>query len=265
MSTPLRWNAELYAANTAHHRQGDDDLLGGLDLRPTARVLDLGCGVGDFTARLATVVPRGEVVGIDANPDMVAAARLRAERGRPVYHVCRAQDLNRVAAEASFDLVVSRAVLHWVSAVDHPAVLRQVFRALRPGGVFRAEFGGHGQIAKAKAILDEVSIGLGGRAAPWFFPSPEDYRPLLADAGFQITPDGWVCLLHQRRRFPRETDLIGWLRSQVLLAYDAGLPADAVTAFRRRAEERALRELRREDGSYDQDYVRLDLHVRRPA
>jgi trans-aconitate 2-methyltransferase len=262
MGTVPQWNAD--PRDLSSQRRYDDDLLQGLSLPPNGRILDLGCGVGDLTARLASLVPRGAVVGVDADRDMVAAARLRASDPRLSFQVCRAQDVVALAGEESFDLVVSRAVLHWVPAAEHPTVLAAVHSVLRPGGVFRAEFGGAGQIAPAQRILDAEVAVCGGRAEPWFFPGPEDYRPLLLAAGFQVTPDGWVCLLHQRRAFRTETDLVGWLRAEVLLAYQEGLPAHAVAEFRRRVEERVIRELRRSDGSYDQDFVRLDLSAHRP-
>jgi trans-aconitate methyltransferase len=251
-------------AEDDHRRRYDDDILRGLRLPPDGRVLDLGCGAGALTARLAGLVPRGEVLAVDADRDMVAAARLRSDDPRLSFHVCRPQDVAALAGEESFDLVVSRAALHWVPAADHPAVLSAVHTVLRPGGVFRAEFGGTGQIAALLGILDAQAVACGGRPAPWFLPGPEDYRPLLLDAGFQVTPDGWVCLLHQRRAFRTETDLIRLLRSQLLLAWEAGLPAGAVAEFRRGVEERAIRDLRRADGSFDQDFVRLDLSAHRP-
>jgi trans-aconitate methyltransferase len=256
-STP-RWDADLYAANTAHHRRHDDDFLRGVTLRSAARVLDLGCGVGDLTARLAQLTG-GEVLGVDADADMVATARQRATSARIRFAVGRAQDLDRLLPARSVDVVVSVAVLHWVPAADHPRVLAQVRRVLRRQGVFRAEFGGSGQIAAVHELLDEESARVGGRPAGWYFPSEEDYRPLLADAGFAVPAHGWVRLLRQRRPMPDDRAFLGWLRSQVLVAYDPVVPAEAVRRFRRSAEERALAELRRADGSYDQDYVRLDL------
>ena len=84
-----------------------------------------------------------------------------------------------------------------------------------------------------KAILDEESARLGGGPAGWFFPSPADYRPLLAAAGFAVPDDGWVRLLRQVRRFGTAAGMLGWLRSQTFPAYEPVLPAGAVAEFRR--------------------------------
>ncbi|HEY6749124.1 MAG TPA: methyltransferase domain-containing protein [Mycobacteriales bacterium] len=256
------WDAELYAANTAHHRRHDADFLGGLTLPAGARVLDVGCGVGDFTARLAGLAAGVEVLGVDADPGMVATASSRYGSDAVRFSVARAQELDRVVPAASVAAVFSVAALHWVPAAEHPAMLAQVRLVLRPGGLFRAQFGGQGQIAAVKAILDEESARLGGGPAGWFFPSPADYRPLLEAAGFTVPADCWVRLLRQVREFPVAEGMLGWLRSQTFPAYEPVLPAGASAEFRARCEERAVAELRRADGSYDIDFVRLDLLVR---
>src|SRR4051794_17913380 len=72
------WDGALYAANTDHHRRYDARFLSTLPLRPTDRVLDLGCGAGDLTATVASRVPDGHVVGLDPQPSLLAEARRRA-------------------------------------------------------------------------------------------------------------------------------------------------------------------------------------------
>jgi trans-aconitate methyltransferase len=254
-----RWDAALYAANTAHHRQYDRDVLRGVRLRRGDWVLDLGCGVGDFTARLAGLVPAGQVLGVDADRDMVAIARQRNAAAHVRFEVCPAQGLDAVAGAGRYDTVLSVAMLHWVPAADHPRVLGQVRRALRRGGAFRAEFGGHGQIAEVRRVLDAESRQHGGQPSDWYFPTPEQYAPLLAGAGLTVQPDGWVRLVRQRRELPDASAFLGWLRSQVLVGYDPLVPATELRAFRKAAEDRAVAELRGRDGRFDQDYIRLDL------
>jgi ubiquinone/menaquinone biosynthesis C-methylase UbiE len=258
------WDGGLYAGNTAHHRAYDDAVLAGADLRPGRDVLDLGCGVGDLTAHVAaTVGPAGSVLGVDAAAGMIAEASARTRPGLS-FRQCAAQELDCVVAPTSFDVVLSVACLHWVPGADHPAVLASVRRALRPEGTFRAEFGGAGQIAAARAILDEESARLGGPTGPWYFPDPDEYTTLLTGAGLRLDR-GYVRLVRQLRAVPDAAALLGWLRSQVLVAYLPQLPDDATRAeFAAAAERRCRENLRRADGSYDQDYVRMDVLAHAP-
>lgn len=254
-SASITWDARLYGANSAHHRSFDAWFLESLAIVPVSRILDVGCGTGDLTARLAELAPQGQVVGIDASSSMIGEARRRHPGVR--FEECAAQDIT--ADIGSFDLAVSTAVLHWIPEGDHDLVLRRVHDVLRPGGAFRAEFGGYGQIARARTILDEEARDMALTVSPpWYFPAPEPYKRRLVDAGFSETAT-WTTLRHQRRSVPDEDALRGWLRSQVSIAYEAPMSVRDAAEFRRRVESRAVVELRRDDGTYDQDYIRLDM------
>ncbi len=249
-----RFDGALYAANTAHHRAHDDEVLAGAPLEPGADVLDLGCGSGDLTARLVPLVAPGRVVGLDVSPSQVAWAR--AHHPGADFVAGRAQDVGTLFGPAAFDVVVTVATLHWVPAAEQPAALAGIARVLRPGGVLRADLGGVGQIAAARAVLDEVSARHGGPASPWCFPEPDAYRSLLDGAGLRARR---VRLVQQRRPFADAAAFEGWLCSQVLPAYLPGVPAAARTAFTADCLREGSQRLRRADGSYDQDYVRLDV------
>jgi len=91
--------------------------------KPGERVLDLGCGDGALTARLKE---RGcDVLGVDASPEMVAAAR---RRGVPAVEM----DGHALAFHEEFDAVFSNAALHWMTRPGD--VIAGVWRALKPGG-----------------------------------------------------------------------------------------------------------------------------------
>jgi len=256
------WNGDLYGRTSAHNRRYDEAFLATLSLRPTDEVLDVGCGTGDFTIKLAARVPQGRVVGLDASPSQITAAAAHA-RSNVGLLVGRAEDLAGSLGDRRFDAIVSRATLHWLPEARHPELLQGFRRHLKPGGVLRVEMGGAGQIAAVRAVIDDVSAALGGPRSPWFFPEPAPYRALLERAGFDLS-EGFVRLLEQRRSMPAREDLLGFLHSQVFLAYEAGLTAAQRAQLRTRVEARAD-ELRRPDGSYDLDFVRLDVLAHAPG
>jgi trans-aconitate methyltransferase len=255
----MTFDGTLYAANTAHHRAHDFEVLAGIPLAAGDRVLDLGCGSGDFTASLIPLVaPGGRVVGVDVSPSQVEHAR--AHHPGAEFLVGRAQDIAALLPPASFDAVVSVATLHWVPDVDQPAALAGVAAVLRPGGTLRIDMGGAGQIAAAREVFDAVSASFGGPASPWYFPSAPEYRARLESAGLAVRR---AELVRQRRPFPDAGAFGGWLRSQILPAYLPGIAPERREAFAEACLTAGLERLRRDDGSYDQDYVRLDVLAER--
>jgi len=247
MDTLPPWDGALYAQNTAHHRAFDDAFLASTPLRPSDRVLDLGCGSGDLTATIAGLVPDGHVVGVDPQPSMLAEARRRA-RPNQSFTQLAAQQLDRLdEPDAAFDVVLSRACLHWVPRADWPGVLAQLARLVKPGGIVRIECGGAGNVPRVVDLLAEVT----GVGCPWTFLDAAEALELLEGAG--LHPE-FVHTVGQRRPFDERT-IVGWLRSQCYQAY--GLDEDGAAAV-----EARLDDLRRADGTLDQTYVRLDLLAR---
>jgi trans-aconitate methyltransferase len=238
-----RWDPVTYA----RHARFVSDLGAGVVelLAPLAgeRILDLGCGDGALTE---TLVAAGcSVVAVDASAEQVAAARARGLDAR----VARAEAL---AFDREFDAVFSNAVLHWIKDAD--GVLRSVFRALKPGGRFVAEFGGAGCV---RTIRDAVAAALARRGIdaraydPWFFPTADDYRAMLERHGFDVRA---IVL------FPRPTPLPGdvadWLETfaQPLLGAVAPGERRALVEEVRDAVAPALHDPER---GWTADYTRL--------
>jgi ubiquinone/menaquinone biosynthesis C-methylase UbiE len=257
------WDGADYAANTAHHRAHDGWFLETVPLSRADRVLDLGCGTGDFTRTLADLVPEGHVVGLDAQPSMVAEAEGRAAANQS-FIVGPVQALDDVLPgpdhDGGFDAVISRSVLHWVPVADWPAVLGHARRLLRPGGFLRIECGGGGNVPTVVATLDRLAAPYGGPVAPWTYLDAGTAFDLAERAGFELGADGYVRTLVQRRPFTRDS-FADWLRSQSIEAYRHGMAPDAAAAFTADVEA-GLDEFRRHDGTFDLTYVRLDLLLR---
>ena len=235
------WDPKTYEANARFVSDLGMAAVDLLDPRPGERILDLGCGDGALTAAIAE---RGaEVVGVDGSDEMVRAAR---ERGIDAHVV----DGHRLSFDSEFDAVFSNAALHWMREPD--LVIDAVARALRPGGRFVAEMGGHGCIAAVVTALLAVleRRGVGGRALiPWYFPTPEDYTSRLHRAGFDVK-----AMFH----FPRPTSLPGditaWLDT---FADDFLATIDDPGAAKNEVAELLRPSLCDEQGRWTVDYVRL--------
>jgi ubiquinone/menaquinone biosynthesis C-methylase UbiE len=96
-------------------------------LAPGAAVLEIGCGTGQLTKRMAGSGFR--LTAIDIGASMIDAARRRLPGAEVSFQVTSFEDLN--AADASFDLVISSAAFHWI---DPGVAFTKSARLLRPGG-----------------------------------------------------------------------------------------------------------------------------------
>ncbi len=255
------WDGALYAANTGHHRAQDAWFLAGehrlgFPARPGDRLLDVGCGSGDFSRVVADLVPDGHVVGVEPQPTMLDEARGCA--GLNQSFVEAPLQALPGCVDGPFDGVFTRAVLQWVPFADHASFAVAAAALLRPGGWLRVECGGAGNVAHIAALLNEISTSLGGRTSmPWTFADPGSWVEILETAGFSVDHPGFIRTVPQRRPFARAS-LAGWFESQAFQGYESHLPVELHAELRAKTFER-FDELRRGDGTFDQTYVRLDL------
>ncbi|MGP8271380.1 MAG: class I SAM-dependent methyltransferase [Terracidiphilus sp.] len=244
------WDASDYAENGAFVHELAGGVVEWLAPLPGECILDLGCGDGQLTARLAGT--GASVVGVDASAEMLRAARARGIDAREG----RAESLP--FTDGSFDAIFSNAALHWVR--DQDAMIGEARRVLRPGGRFVAEMGGHGNVAAIRVALAAVleRHGYGGREDNVsYFPTPESYRRRLGRHGFRVER---IELIPRPTPLP-ESGMGGWLRTFRRGVLD-GLPealGDIVVAETAALLELALRD---EEGRWTADYVRLRFIAR---
>lgn len=244
------WNTEVYIKNARYVSDLGAPVVELLAPQAGERILDLGCGDGVLTREIQD---RGcEVVGIDPSPDFIATAKQSGLDARVV-------DATRMDFRAEFDAVFSNAVLHWIKDAD--AVIKNVFRALRSGGRFVAEFGGKDCVKTIhQALIEELTLrGYDGEAAsPWYFPSAEEYKARLVRAGFEV--DYIEVFL---RPTPLPQGIKGFLET-FAGSFTALLPERERGSFIDAVLIRVQPELQREDGSWFADYTRLRFKAVKP-
>lgn len=237
------WDPGAYDRNARFVSDLGAPVLELLAPRPGERILDLGCGDGPLTEKIAA--DGAQVVGVDASPNQVKAARARGLDARVMSG-------DALTFEDEFDAVFSNAALHWMTAADE--VIAGVRRALRDRGRFVGEFGGAGNVAHIQAALHRRLGERGVDAAavdPWYFPGTTEYGAKLAAGGFEVM---------RIELIPRPTPLPGDMRDWLAIfsqAFTDALPDGDVEGFVAEVIDDVRPHLCGEDGNWTADYVRL--------
>jgi trans-aconitate methyltransferase len=246
------WNPTLYDDRAAFVSELATDLVTWLGPRAGERILDLGCGTGTLTERIAH--EGASVTGVDRSPQMIESARAKYVDLR--FEVEDGQDLEYAG---EFDAVFSNAALHWMPRAED--VVRGVERALVPGGRFVAEFGGAGCVRTVVNAVEQILGEWRIDPAPyvsWYFPSPGRYAGLLESNGLVV---------RELRYFERPTPVAGIDGLSTWLAlFQADLQkalGERWPDFCRKASQRCHSALFH-DGQWWLDYVRLRVLATKP-
>lgn len=246
------WDAELYEARHSFVFKFGEDLIELLEPKPGERILDLGCGPGQLTARIAE--HGAEVLGLDASPEMIGQARQNYPKLKFVL-----QDAARMSFHNEFDAVFSNAALHWM--LEMSAVAACMARALRGGGRLVAELGGKGNIQNIEAAVKRV-LSRGGHAIPpsrTVFPSIGEYASILEAQGLEVHS---TVLFDRPTLLEGEAGLENWLRQFSWYHFEALPGSERSDTVKQVVQE--LRPLLFRDGNWYGDYRRLRVIASKP-
>jgi trans-aconitate methyltransferase len=176
---PQTWDPKDYGQHGSFVHELAGGVVEWLAPRTGETILDLGCGDGALSKRLTD--SGAHITGVDSSEEMVTAARAQG------IHADHAAAEKLPYPDQVFDAVFSNAALHWIRKQDE--MLTQVFRVLRPGGRFVAEFGGHGNIAAIRTAMAAVMLRHGHAELSDrgnYYPTAEEYKARLERNGFTV-------------------------------------------------------------------------------
>lgn len=219
-------------------------------IAPRQAVLDVACGTGVLALAVAAVVgPAGRVVGLDANPGMLAVARRKS--GDIDWREGAAENLP--FDDASFDAVVSQ--FGFMFFADRPQALSEMMRVLKPGGRLAVAVCGALEHSPGYAAFARLLDGLFGEEvgnafrAPFVLGRAEDLKRIAAAAGIE---DASVEERNGTVRFQTIAELVATERACVW-TLGGILDEDQFDLLKRESEE-ALRPFTDNDG-----FVRFDM------
>lgn len=244
------WDPEIYARDAKFVSELGEPIVEMLAPIRGERVLDVGCGDGALTER---IVERGaDVVGIDSSAAMVEAARNNGIDAREI-------DAEAMPFLEEFDCAISNAAIHWMS--DHYAVVRSVWRALKPGGRFAGECGGEGcvrvvreglKVACAKHGVDYKAL------SPWKFPEVGLFSKMLENQGFEVS---YIARIDRPTHV--EAGLRGWLEV-FARSWASGMSSEEADAFFGDVEDHCRPRLWSPERGWTIDSVRLRFMAKKP-
>jgi SAM-dependent methyltransferase len=186
------WDAEQYEGKHSFVWRLGAGVVELLAPQSGERILDVGCGTGQLTAEIAK--QGAQVVGLDSSATMIGQARQNYPGLAFVLG-----DATSFHFEEPFDAVFSNAALHWVKEAD--AAAESIGRALKPGGRFVAEFGGHGN---TRSVLSALRAALGPESdarCHWYYPSSASMGRCWSGTGSRyVTPSCSTGRHHWRAR-----------------------------------------------------------------
>jgi ubiquinone/menaquinone biosynthesis C-methylase UbiE len=243
------WDSDNYAQTARYVSDLGTPVLELLAPQKGERILDLGCGDGALTMKIAE---RGaHVIGIDASEGMLKGAK---ERGLEVHLM----DAQNITFDEPFDAVFTNAALHWMPAIDE--VLESVQKVLKPQGRFAGEFGGHGNVAAIRVALHSVLLKHDVKVDEkqiWYFPSAEEFAHKLKAHNFEVE---YVQLIGRPTPIPQ--GMTDWLKT-FANGFIKNAPLELQGTIVLETVEMLKPILQDQSGYWTADHVRLRFNAKR--
>jgi len=197
-----QWNASLYKEKHAFVFEYGNSLIEWLQPKAGESILDLGCGTGELTARLAA--SGAKVTGMDSSPAMISTASIHYPNIEFVVG-----NATSFTLPGQYDAIFSNATLHWVR--EKEMAIARMYAHLKKGGRLVMEMGGKGNVSDILTALEKAMQLHGYSYKPfWYFPSVGEYTTLLEQAGFRVNQVNYFDRITQLA--DPENGIIDWLQ-----------------------------------------------------
>jgi trans-aconitate 2-methyltransferase len=209
------WSPDQYERFKQERAQPFFDLMSLVEPHPSMRVVDLGCGTGEWTRKLHDHFAARETIGVDNSDSMLAKSASFAGNG---LHFELAP-IETFSSDQPFDLVFSNAAIHWVEA--HESTFARLAQLVAPRGQLAVQMpANHDHPSHTVAAELAPQFGITPRISPLL--APEQYARLLHRLGFarqHVRLQVYGHVLDSAR------DVIEWVKGTTLTDYERRLGA----------------------------------------
>jgi len=256
----FEFDGEKYRKASALQKEWGTKIISKLNLTGSETILDLGCGDGILTEKLAQLVPKGKVIGIDASQGMIEIAK-ELKRNNLIFKV---MNINKINFKNEFDLIFSNSTLHWIK--DHEKLITNCFEALKPNGMIRFNFAGKRNISHFSKVIREVMGYLKYKKYftnyewPWYMPNINEYKNLINRFNFR----GVKVWEENADRYYQEFDeIMKWIDQPVIVPFLKCVDEKDKKEFRDTVVKKIIEETSQKDGTYFETFRRIHVFARK--
>ena len=220
----MAWNPDTYEQFKKERYAPFEDLLKLVRVRAGLRVIDLGCGTGELTRRLADTLPDSHVLGIDSSEEMLGKAAVLVRPGLEF----RRQRIEEACGQ--WDLLFSNAAIQWVP--DHASLIPRLLGLLAPGGQIVIQVPkGHPSLGVAGEVAKQAPFA--SHLDGWQRKSPTLEMLAYAELLFR---QGATDITIFEKIYPHvlanSDAIVAWAEGTALLPYFERLPKDLHEPFK---------------------------------
>jgi len=183
------WDSNKYASIANLQAQVSKELIEQLNLKENHKVLDAGCGVGNLTFKIAEIVKKGHVVGIDSSSSMIE----KCNESLKTKNISNINFIKKGITELDyfdeFNVIYSNSVFHWVK--EPKKALDLIFQSLKPGGTMGIQFPLLNAKHPMNIIFNKVVTKLNleenfkNWVFPWYVPTKDEFKNLFEQYDFE--------------------------------------------------------------------------------
>lgn len=248
IAVDVSWDADKYTKSFSFVHEYGNDVLGLIDFNSVTTAVDLGCGNGALTEKIAQ---KGvSVIGIDSSADMLNTARTNHPNIEFIL-----QDAINFQLGDPVDLIFSNAVFHWIDKEKQEAMLSCISHALKKNGQLVCEFGGYGNNKLIHSALSEAFRAEGYEySMPFYFPTIGEYTPIVEKVGLTVT---FASLFDRMTELKGDEGMRDWIDMFVKIPFEH-IDNETTVQIKNAAVEN-LRPRLFVDGKWYADYVRIRM------
>jgi len=225
----IKWDAQLYQKHSPVQYELGLRAIKKLNPRNNENILEIGCGNGVLTVKIAKIIPHGKITAIEASKEMAEQANENLAKQNIKNATIINIDATKMTYENKFDAIFSNSAIHWIR--NQELIYKLMFNALRNNGRILVQTGLKQISTYTQAIINvgrEYATYLRNFKSPWRFLNIKETQTILENSKFaEISIEKYPYVA----KFKDEEDLINYFKAAGFVPFANVLPQSVHDAF----------------------------------